>query len=110
MCLILERLEAPGNGEVWGGWGGILLEKRRRRNGMRNCGRRDWEGEMARMLKKKKDYLDVCLIVSFTKICQTVKKKSPLSSKEERLQMKGRQAHWFFTRISLLGHIHNHLP
>jgi hypothetical protein len=43
MCLILERPEAPWSGEAW--LGGILLETGGRRNGMKNCGRADQEGD-----------------------------------------------------------------
>jgi hypothetical protein len=42
MCLILERLEAPGEGEVCGG---TLSEARGRRNGMKNFGRGDKRGD-----------------------------------------------------------------
>jgi hypothetical protein len=46
MCLTLERLEAPGNREpCWGRIQNIFLETAGRRNGMRNCGRRDLEGD-----------------------------------------------------------------
>ena len=38
MHLILERLEAPRKGVAWG-VGGTVLETRKRRNGMRNCGK-----------------------------------------------------------------------
>lgn len=35
------------------GWGDILLEKEGKRNGMRNCGRGDWEGGKDWTVKKK---------------------------------------------------------
>jgi hypothetical protein len=39
MCLILERLETPGKEKAW--WGrSTLSEAKGRRNGMRNCGRK----------------------------------------------------------------------
>jgi hypothetical protein len=41
LTLILERLEAPGRGDIW--WYGsfIILEAGGRRNGMKKCGRAD---------------------------------------------------------------------
>jgi hypothetical protein len=43
MHLVLERLEAPGKEETWL-WGGSTLSKARgRKNGMKKCGRGDWE-------------------------------------------------------------------
>jgi hypothetical protein len=47
MCLILERFETPGTGEVW--WEGIILEAMRRKNMMRNCGRQTKVGTSAEM-------------------------------------------------------------
>jgi hypothetical protein len=44
LLLILERLEAPGRGGQVGGGGSTLSEARRHGNGMRNCGRGNWEG------------------------------------------------------------------
>ena len=47
MCLIFERLEAPGKREVWcrsgdvGVWECTPSEARGRKNWMRNCGRGD---------------------------------------------------------------------
>jgi hypothetical protein len=41
MCLIFERPEAPGKGEVPGGGRDTLLEARGSRNGMKNSGRGD---------------------------------------------------------------------
>jgi hypothetical protein len=50
MCLILERLEAPGKGKAWCVWVSILSETSRRRDRMRNCMRGDWEwGTVAEM-------------------------------------------------------------
>ena len=63
MHLTLKRLEAPGSGEVWwdgvwvevgggGGGGDILLDTEGKRNGMKNCGRTDWEGGKDWTVKK----------------------------------------------------------
>jgi hypothetical protein len=53
--LILERLEVPGSGEAWRGYGGnILLETGQRRNGIRNCGREDQEAGNNWIVKKLK--------------------------------------------------------
>jgi hypothetical protein len=38
MCLILERLEAPGKGEAWREWESPPSESRGKRNGMMKCG------------------------------------------------------------------------
>ena len=40
--LTLERLEVPGSGEAWWWWGRHPLGDRKK-DGMRNCGRADWE-------------------------------------------------------------------
>jgi hypothetical protein len=55
MHLTLERLGAPGNGEVWWGRGGdIVLETRDGgRYGIRNCQRVDREGNKHWIVKKK---------------------------------------------------------
>ena len=51
MCLILERLEAPGKGNTqwWGERGSALLETRGEENRMRNCGRESGRWAMAGM-------------------------------------------------------------
>lgn len=46
MCLILERFEAPGKGDMLGG--GTLSEARGKEKGMRNCGG-DQEGAIEGM-------------------------------------------------------------
>jgi hypothetical protein len=70
MHLTLERLEAPGIGEVcWDGYGvrGIQTSSWRqgRRNGMRKCQRVDWEEDNDWTVKK--DLIIIIVIIIITK-------------------------------------------
>ena len=55
MHLTLERLEAPGSGNVWWSGGGVVgtcFLRWARRYGMRNSQKEDWEGDNDWSFKK----------------------------------------------------------